>query len=147
MSRKEWIEAFIAGAVAVLVFHQFGAALVYLFGWSPRAPWSLAPTAPLGIPQVVSQAFWGGVWAMALWPALRKRATQADYWWGSLLIGMCCLSLAGWFVAQPLKGQPVAFGWDALAMLRSLLLNGAWGLGLALLMRLRRRGVAARIGG
>jgi hypothetical protein len=134
MSRKEWIEAFIAGAVAVLVFHQFGAALVYLFGWSPRAPWSLAPTAPLGIPQVVSQA-------------LRKRATQADYWWGSLLIGMCCLSLAGWFVAQPLKGQPVAFGWDALAMLRSLLLNGAWGLGLALLMRLRRRGVAARIGG
>jgi hypothetical protein len=147
MSRKEWIETFIAGTLAVLVFHQSGAALLYLCGWSPRAPWSLAPTVPFNVPQVLSQAFWGGIWAMLLWPALRRRHRQGDYWWGAMAAGMCCLSLVGWFVAQPLKGQPVAFGWDALAMLRSLLLNGAWGLGLALLMRLRRRGAAARIGG
>ena len=39
------------------------------------------------------------------------------------------------FIVYPLKGMPVAGGWDPKLLGAALLLNGAWGLGLALLMR------------
>jgi hypothetical protein len=39
-------------------------------------------------------------------------------------------------IVYPLKGIPVAGGWDLNLLGTALLLNGAWGLGLALLMRL-----------
>ena len=39
-------------------------------------------------------------------------------------------------VVFPLKGMPVAGGWDPKILVGALLLNGAWGIGVAVLMRL-----------
>jgi hypothetical protein len=40
------------------------------------------------------------------------------------------------FIVFPLKGMPVAGGCDAKLILGALILNGAWGVGVALFMRL-----------
>ncbi|MFC7539947.1 hypothetical protein ACFQU2_11470 [Siccirubricoccus deserti] len=63
---------FLAGFVAVLVFHQGTAFILHNLGtylpWSGNlfgrvgAPFNLAPVPPFGIPTVLSQAFWGGIW-------------------------------------------------------------------------------------
>jgi hypothetical protein len=40
----------------------------------------------------------------------------------------------GWFVVAPLKGQPVAQGWNLAAMWRGPLINGVFGLGVGLIL-------------
>jgi hypothetical protein len=54
---------FIAGFIAVLIFHQ---GLCYLFELAGFVPftspaWALDPIPPFGVPSVMSKAFWGGV--------------------------------------------------------------------------------------
>ncbi|MGL6289123.1 MAG: hypothetical protein ACRC2H_00375 [Silanimonas sp.] len=128
---------FVAGFVATLLFHQGLLGLLYLAGISPRPPFNLAATVPLGIPQVVSLAFWGGVWAIALAPLLAK-FTAARWWWAWIIAGAIGPSVVALFVVFPLKGLPMAGGWDPTLIVGALLLNGAWGLGCAVLLRLMK---------
>jgi len=134
MSIVKW---FIAGFVATLVFHQGLFGLLYLTGISPRAPFNLAATEPLGIPQVVSLAFWGGVWAIALAPLL-KRFSGASWWSAWIVAGAIGPSAVALFIVFPLKGMPMAGGWDPKLIIGALLLNGAWGLGCAVALRLMK---------
>lgn len=129
-----WLKAFAAGFLGTLVFHQGLLGVLYLAGVSPRAPFPMAATEPLGIPQVVSLAFWGGVWAMALWPLLRRRTGGAGLaaWSIAGALGPSAVAL---FVVFPLKGLGVAGGWDPKIIVGALLLNAAWGLGTALFLR------------
>src|SRR6185437_3971875 len=53
--------AFIAGALAVPVFHQILLLVLYIAKIVPFAPFSWAPTKPLGVPDIISISFWGGV--------------------------------------------------------------------------------------
>jgi hypothetical protein len=129
-----WIKAFIAGFVGTVVFHQGLLGLLYLAGVSPRPPFPMAPTEPLGIPQVVSLAFWGGVWAIALMPLLR-RWTGGDWIRAWVAAGALAPSAVALFVVFPLKGLGVAGGWDPKIIVGALLLNAAWGLGTALTLR------------
>lgn len=129
-----FVKAFIAGFVATLVFHQGVLALFYAAGVFPRAPFNMAATEPLGIPAVISLAFWGGVWGAAIWPLLRN-AQDAAYWIRAILIGAIAPSAVALFVVMPLKGMAVAGGWDPKLIVGALILNGAWGLGVAILMR------------
>ena len=130
-----FVKAFIAGFVSTLVFHQGVLTLLYLAGAVPRAPYDLGAAPPLHIPAVISLAFWGGVWGVAIWPLLRNVAGAA-YWVWALVIGAIGPSAVALFIVYPLKGMPVAGGWDPKLLGAALLLNGAWGLGLALFMRL-----------
>jgi len=43
-------------------------------------------------------------------------------------------ALVGWFVVAPLKGQPVASGFDPARMLVSILINGFWGIGVGVIL-------------
>jgi hypothetical protein len=43
-------------------------------------------------------------------------------------------ALFGLFVVAPLKGLPIAGGWQAVSLLRSFAINGFWGLGVGLLL-------------
>ncbi len=129
-----WLKAFAAGFLGTLVFHQGLMGLLYLAGVSPRAPFPMAPTEPLGIPQVASLAFWGGVWAMVLMPLLRRWTGGA--WFGAwTVVGALAPSAVALFVVFPLKGMGVAAGWDPKLIVGALLLNGAWGFGSALFLR------------
>lgn len=129
-----FVKAFIAGFLATLVFHQGVLALFYAAGVFPRAPFNMAATEPLGIPAVISLAFWGGVWGAAIWPLLRN-AKDAAYWIRALIIGAVGPSAVALFVVMPLKGMAVAGGWDPKLIIGALILNGAWGLGVAIFMR------------
>src|SRR5881227_3139520 len=66
------IVGFIAGALAVIVFHQSALAVLHALQLSRSAPYSFSPTAPLGIPQLWSLAFWGGVWGIVLAAVLAR---------------------------------------------------------------------------
>jgi hypothetical protein len=66
-----YLKAFIAGFASTLVFHQGLLWLLYTGGFSPRAPWSIAPVPPFNAPAVISLAFWGGVWGIVLWALIR----------------------------------------------------------------------------
>jgi len=42
-----------------------------------------------------------------------------------------------WFIVFPVKGVAVAAGWDQIKMATHVITHGAWGLGMALLLRYR----------
>jgi len=119
---------FIAGAVAVLVFHQGALAMLHALGLSPRAPYSMQLTAPWGVPQVWSLTFWGGVWGVILAAVFGRLDGPPLIAW-SVLFGAIVPTLVVWFVLAPLKGQPVMAGADFHAMATGLIVNAAWGLG------------------
>ena len=63
-----------AGSVALPAFRvaTYLARLLHAIGITPRVPYSMQPTPPLGVAQVWSLAFWGGVWGVALAAVLRR---------------------------------------------------------------------------
>ena len=119
-----------------MTFHQWMLALLHAVGATPRTPYSMEPTRPFQIPAVLSLAFWGGVWGILLWLAIRGLEGSSLYWALAVVLGAIAPSLVALFVVFPLKGQPVAGGWRPGILIGALLLNGAWGIGVALFLRL-----------
>jgi hypothetical protein len=124
---------FIAGFAAVLVFHQPTLGLLHLAGITPGMPYALRPTAPLGVPAVLSAAFWGGIWGIVFATLDRRFPRGAGYWTAAFLFGAVAPTLVGWFIVLPVKGTPVGNGWHTAGMLTAVMVNGAWGIGTALL--------------
>jgi hypothetical protein len=133
-----WLKAFLAGFLSTLIFHQGLLAILHAAGASPRAPYALNPVPPLGVPAVLSLAFWGGVWGILLWLVIAG-AEGSRYWLLALLLGAVAPSAVALLVVLPLKGHPAGGGWKPAVIAGALLLNGAWGLGVALFMRLFHR--------
>jgi hypothetical protein len=124
-----WIVVgFVAGALSVLLFHQGTAALLHTLDLTPRAPYSLQPTEPLGVPQTTSIAFWGGIWGVLL-AAMFARLEGARLILAATIFGAIFPTLVAWFVVAPLKGQPMAAGFAPAAMMIGPIVNAAWGLG------------------
>ncbi|MFN7782837.1 MAG: hypothetical protein ACK5PG_08870 [Lysobacterales bacterium] len=130
---KTLILAFVAGFLATLFFHQGGLWLLSLSGKAAVAPWNFTPVPPLGVPAVLSLAFWGGLWGIALW-ALIRRSAGARFWMLAIVLGALLPSLVAWFVVFPIKG----IGLSSALIIGALILNGLWGLGVAVYMRLFR---------
>jgi len=136
-----YVRAFIAGFLSTLAFHQGVLFLFKLLGVVTRTPWNMDPVPPLGVPSVISLAFWGGVWGIPIW-YLMRHATGAAYWIRAVVFGAIGPTVIALLVVFPLKGMAFAAGWDPKIWVLGLILNGAWGLGLALLMRgLKRIGL------
>ena len=125
---------FIVAAVSVLTFHAAMWGLLHylsLPGMGMPLPYPTEPVPPLGVPRIVSLCFWGGVWG-ALFGAV-WRGPRASYWWAGLLLGVAA-SLTGFFIVAAIKGQPIGGGWVLTNWIRSLLINGFWGLGVGLML-------------
>ena len=140
MTRARWLAAgFVSGAIAVLLFHQGAVALLHTWGFTPRGPFSMQATQPFGVPQLWSIAFWGGIWGIVLAAAL-ARVEGARFVLAALVFGAIFPTLVAWFVVAPLKGQPMAAGFEPARMAIGPIVNAAWGLGtgigLALFARL-----------
>lgn len=137
-----YARAFAAGFVSTLIFHQAVIGLFYVLGAIPSAPWSLTPTAPLGVPAVISLSFWAGVWGIALWPLL-KGASGSAYWIRAVVLGAIGPTVVAFLIVVPLKRYLADAGWtpvlDPKLWIGGLIVNGAWGFGLALLIRWFRR--------
>ncbi|HEV3009372.1 MAG TPA: hypothetical protein VGX52_10090 [Burkholderiales bacterium] len=128
-SLSRWLAVgFLSGAVSVLLFHQGAAALLHALELTSRAPYSLQPTQPFGVPQLWSIAFWGGIWGVVL-AATLVRLEGARLLLAALVVGALAPTLVAWFLVAPLKGQAMAAGFAPMAMLIGPIVNGAWGLG------------------
>lgn len=130
---------FMAGALAAILCHQAMLAFLGSIGWTQVSAYSFAPTAPLGVPRIISLTFWGGVWGMIFIYIQARVPRDGWYWVFAIFLGALMLSAMNWFIWSPLKGNPVAAGWEPLRMRVGLLVNGAWGLGTALIIRLVTR--------
>jgi hypothetical protein len=127
---------FIAGALAVPLFHQVMLVLLNAAGLVNRAAWGMEATKPLGVPALISLSFWGGVWGVILM-LLVGRMRGPKFWLVATIVGAIAPTLVAAFIVAPLKGQ--AAGGNAKMAIAGLLINGAWGLGTAALTRLIER--------
>jgi hypothetical protein len=93
---------------------------------------------PFGVPTILTQMFWGGLWGV-LFAAVADALPR----WPLLLLGFTFgvlgLVLVSWFVVAPLKGLPIAADWGPQHMLAGVLINGCWGMGVALIYAGLRR--------
>jgi hypothetical protein len=126
--------SFIAGFLATLVFHQLTLALLWWAGVAPSAPFSMASTQPLGIPAVISLAFWGGVWGILFGLIDNRFPDGSGYWVTAFFFGAILPTLVALLVVLPLKGQPVGGGWRPALLVTAFLVNGAWGIGTGLIL-------------
>jgi len=135
--------AFVAGVLAVLVFHQILLLVFYLPGVIPVAPFSMMPTAPFTVPEVISSSFWGGVWGIVFVLMLPRFFRGTSYWLASAITGGVALTVVYMFVVVPLKTGAMPPEMVGLFIV-GFLLNAAWGIGWALFLRLfdRMRGHA-----
>lgn len=137
---KHLLLAFVAGFIAMLAFHQSLLAAFVAVGAVSATAYSLAPTAVTGVPQVFSAAFRGGVWGIVfalVEPRLPRRPASA-FWIAALAFGALLPSLFAWFIVEPMKGLPLAWGGDPVRLGVALVTNGAWGIGTAAVYRFLR---------
>ena len=113
---------FVAAATSVLVFHQGVVSILHSLGLSPLGPYRTVLVPPFWVPAIVSLCFWGGVWG-ALFGAVAWRL-PVPLWVGGMAIGLLAM-LVGWFIVAPIKHLPMAAGYAAWPMARSLLVTGA----------------------
>lgn len=145
------VGGFIAGALAVLVFHQIMYVILQQSGVQMQgSPWNLSPDPnAFRMPRLVNQMFWGGLWGIAY-------AWLVDYipagpgWVRGLVFGLIFPMLLGsWLLVAMIKGQPLfanafAKGFDIMRLRPGFFLSGiAFGLGLGLLYPL----IAGLMGG
>ena len=137
------LAAFVAGFLAVLVFHQGAWALFHAAGKAPVPAWAMNKVGPLGVPQVISSSFWGGIWGVALAWLLAHVDLPLGDMAAMTIAGGLLTTLVALLVVFPLKGRPFAAGWNPAVWVFALVVNAAWGFGTAVFLRLLRLVVAA----
>lgn len=153
------VAGFIAGCLAVLIFHQGMYVILQQLGWplrgtvfntTPDPLWvelfrGLKMSAP-SLPRIVNQAIWGGLWGI-LFAYLIDRMPGGITLIKGLVFGLIFPMLLGsWIIIPLVKGTALfagAFakgGFDLMALRTGFMLNGvAFGLGLGLLYPWIRR--------
>jgi hypothetical protein len=129
-SMGRYIAGFFAAFLATLTFHQIGVELCHLVGLTPGTPYSFKGVPPWGVPQVISLAFWGGVWGLPFVLVERSfRRWPGGYWGGAIIFGAVFPTAFSWFVVSQLKGLPLGYGFHFPGLLVGPIVNGLWGLG------------------
>ena len=125
---------FIAAVISVLIFHQgMWAALhtLALPGLAMPPPYPIDPIPPWGIPRIINLCFWGGLYGIVF--GLMLPRLTAPLWLCGLGLGVIA-ALVGILVVPAVKGLPIGSGWILLNWVRSLLINGFWGIGVGLIL-------------
>jgi len=126
---RRYIAGFVAAFLATLVFHQPGVELCHLVGLTVNG-WYNFKINPWGVPQVVSLAFWGGMWGFAY--VLVERGfprSPGGYWGGAIIFGAIVPTAFSWFVLSQIRGQPLGYGFHFPRVVVGPLVDGLWGLG------------------
>lgn len=139
ISPRNVIAGFVSGALAVIAFHQCAYALMANWGLVNGRPWRLDTTvAPFAVPDLVNQAFWGGLWGI-LFALVIDRMPRVPNWVNGMIFGMVFPMLLGsWIIVSLIKGRPLFSGYltdfDITRLRNGFVLNGvAFGLGLGLI--------------
>jgi hypothetical protein len=130
---------FIAAALSVLIFHQAmweALHVLALPGLAMPRSYPTDPIGPFGIPRILNLCFWGGMYG-SVFGVVLPRLTGPLWLYG---IGLGIIgALIGLLVVPAIKGLPIGGDWQVLSWVRSLLINGFWGLGVGLLLPLMIR--------
>ena len=125
---KSIVLGFIAGAIATFTVHELISWLfnTYWTGW-PRQSWNFGPN-DLGVPQIVSDVFWGGLWGSVFGLILGPRP-QGPLTYKGIIMGLLGPALLGVFLAVPiLSGRfPPFFGGDASKIIPVLFILAGFG--------------------
>jgi len=124
---------FTAGFIAVLTLNQMTAWILWHAGIAPFSGYSIARNS-FGVPQVLSYAFWGGVWGILFSLVHHRFPARRGYWVTAFLFGAFLPPAVQLLVVLPLKGQPAGGGWHLGLLITAFLANGAWGIGAALVL-------------
>jgi hypothetical protein len=131
--QKRIAYGFVAAVISVLIFHQGMWSILHFLalpGLGMPAPFPMDGVPPFGVPKIVNLCFWGGLWG-ALFGAV-WRGPRSSTWWAGIILGVAA-ALTGLFIVPAIKGLPIG-GLVLNNWIRSLLINGAWGLGVGLLL-------------
>src|SRR5258708_1013832 len=107
---RHFVHLFVAGALSVLLFQMGALAILNAIGQTQGLPFPYTPTKPLGIPQIWSFCFWGGVWALVFGCVEKYFPRGPLYYVCAFLFGIVGPVMVLWFIVFPLRGQPVAAG-------------------------------------
>ena len=124
---KRIIFCFIVGFLSVLVFHQGLLSVFHALKLFPFAAFNFSPTEPLGVPAVISSAFFGGLWGILLGWIVRNKSGPV-FFIMCIALGSIFPTTVAMLVIFPMKGVAV----KTFMVFIGIALNAAWGLGLAL---------------
>jgi hypothetical protein len=131
--RHSIVALFIAGFISVLVFQNGAGAILHALGYANQ-PFAYGLTKPLSVPQIWSGAFWGGIWGI-VFGLIEKRFPQDGMYYVACFLFGILPTLVLWFIVFPIKGAPMAAGWDPIRMTVQFVVHGFFGLGIGVLLR------------
>jgi len=119
---KKLALGFVAGAIATVTAHEIIDYILHAAGIFPRVPWSMTPAGVTGVPQIVSDIFWGGLWGV-LFALISDKIPGENLTVKGLIFGIAGPAILGVFILLPLiTGRfPLFFGGDV-KLLGSVLL-------------------------
>ncbi|MGH6735581.1 MAG: hypothetical protein ACRECX_05825 [Methyloceanibacter sp.] len=128
VSFKNLLMGFLAAAIAVVTVHEIINFILLQAGLFPRIPWSMAPAAMTGLPQILSDMFWGGLWGV-LFALIQGSIPGGSLTVKGLIFGLVGPALIGVFILVPLiTGRfPLFFGGDPKLIISVLLILGGFG--------------------
>ena len=129
---------FIAGALGVLIFHQAGFWIANELGYARANLYSMQPVPRWGVPNIISQAFWAGLWGIAAAFVVPRLPRPWNGVLGWILFAGIIVTLVNWFIVQPIKGLPVGNGFRMPAPIVLPLVYALWGFGMWLIARITR---------
>ena len=133
-SLKTLIFGFLAGVLAVIVFHQGMVFLLVLTKQSLNPAWNLSlRDGPIPIPVLVNQMFWGGLWGI-VFALLGHRIALANVALRGLVFGLIGPNLLGnGFLVPLFRGSGQFFWtWAPSRFVLGALIAGSFGIGVAL---------------
>ncbi|MDE3153854.1 MAG: hypothetical protein KGN76_02075 [Acidobacteriota bacterium] len=128
------IIAIFSGALAVVFFHEPTIAVFHLIHLTSQHAYPTDPTIPMWMPAISSRMFWGGVFAIGVAFATAKQPGGLACLKRGALFGAIFWSLVTWIPEALLKGLPLFDGLHVGEILTTLVANGIWGFGTALLI-------------
>lgn len=131
ISLKSLAFGFIAGAIAVVTVHEIIDLILNKAGVFPRVPWSMEPSAVTGVPQIVSDMFWGGAWGI-VFVLLYAFIPGGSPALKGLIFGVLGPAILGVFILVPLiTGRfPLFFDFDPKLVGSVLLILAGFGAGM-----------------
>lgn len=127
-SPKSLLMGFLAAAIAVVTVHELINLALLQAGLFPRVPWSMEPAAMSGVPQILSDMFWGGLWGV-LFALIHDSIPGANLAIKGLIFGLVGPALIGVFILVPLiTGRfPLFFAGDPKLIVSVLLILAGFG--------------------
>ena len=125
---------FVAAVIAVLTFHQGMWALLHVLdlqGLKMPAAYPFDGVPTWQVPRIVNLCFWGGLYGIVFGLLLPR--FRLPVWLCGVITGFIA-AFVGLVIVSAIKGTPIGGGWVVLSWVRSLLINGTWGLGLGLIL-------------